>query len=622
MNELLDHDFESSIRAALTVDAERGPSAPPWEGPRAMVSSPRSSLRWVTVAASVLVVATLGALTFLVTRSGAPGTVDGAPTPETTIAASGSDPDWTPIAVPAIEPRSGFVAVQTDTGWFVWGGYTTRAADNQEISKNDGAYFDNATGTWTALPTAPISNDFRAAYGVWTGAEVVVVVANDEPRLAAFDPVTFQWRDIPVSDELRAAWPLGDGGSYSRGSHRFAGGKFVMFFPNTSTGVPVLLVLDLSTGEFRQGAAPPMTSDDLVIGVAASSDQFFVAGAGQRNSDSACTGTSTPLFTYDITTDTWNTAFLPHGNWQPAFIAWTGNALLAGGGRTCGSNTAVRTSSLYDPVTDTWNEMAAMTDDLPFTVLEPLVSEGRVIVAGESGRPSVYYLDSDAWWSGPALFPGRTVGDLHLASFTDRLVTWSAGAWERMSDGSLRCCEPEMTALELAIPTFPQPASTAPADTIEPTPIEPVDLACATGVYLLVEGDTPRAVATKFDIKVDELTAANVNTPGFPAFAAGTSIVIPYSGSSGCGAAIAVHMGPTASAEQVALVRDVLRALDSPFEPARNRELAGVDGAVTFLLFADELFGVPASEPIGVDAVAAELKALPMVAKVDVLVTP
>ena len=76
MNELLDHDFEASVRAALAHDAERAPRAPQWEGLQATVSDQRSSLRWVTVAAAVLVLAALGTMAFLVTRSDAPGTAD------------------------------------------------------------------------------------------------------------------------------------------------------------------------------------------------------------------------------------------------------------------------------------------------------------------------------------------------------------------------------------------------------------------------------------------------------------------------------------------------------------------------------------------------------------------
>jgi LysM repeat protein len=50
---------------------------------------------------------------------------------------------------------------------------------------------------------------------------------------------------------------------------------------------------------------------------------------------------------------------------------------------------------------------------------------------------------------------------------------------------------------------------------------------CAPGSYTIVEGDYPGKVASKFDVTVDALNAANVNTSGYSAFYVGLEIVIP-----------------------------------------------------------------------------------------------
>jgi LysM repeat protein len=50
---------------------------------------------------------------------------------------------------------------------------------------------------------------------------------------------------------------------------------------------------------------------------------------------------------------------------------------------------------------------------------------------------------------------------------------------------------------------------------------------CAPGTYTLVEGDYPGKVASKFDVTVDALNAANVNTSGYSSFYVGLEIVIP-----------------------------------------------------------------------------------------------
>ena len=50
---------------------------------------------------------------------------------------------------------------------------------------------------------------------------------------------------------------------------------------------------------------------------------------------------------------------------------------------------------------------------------------------------------------------------------------------------------------------------------------------CAAGTYVIQEGDLPSRVAAKFDVTLEQLDAANVNTQGYKAFIVGVTIVIP-----------------------------------------------------------------------------------------------
>ena len=50
---------------------------------------------------------------------------------------------------------------------------------------------------------------------------------------------------------------------------------------------------------------------------------------------------------------------------------------------------------------------------------------------------------------------------------------------------------------------------------------------CKAGEYVIVAGDTPSGVAKKFDVTVDQLNAANADTPGYGGFVVGITIVIP-----------------------------------------------------------------------------------------------
>ena len=64
----------------------------------------------------------------------------------------------------------------------------------------------------------------------------------------------------------------------------------------------------------------------------------------------------------------------------------------------------------------------------------------------------------------------------------------------------------------------------------EATPTETIPDAgdnCAPGTYTIVEGDYLGKVASKFDVTVEALNAANVNTSGYSAFYVGLEIVIP-----------------------------------------------------------------------------------------------
>ena len=50
---------------------------------------------------------------------------------------------------------------------------------------------------------------------------------------------------------------------------------------------------------------------------------------------------------------------------------------------------------------------------------------------------------------------------------------------------------------------------------------------CQAGSYVIEDGDIPSRVAEKFDVTLDQLNAANVNTNGYDAFIVGITIVIP-----------------------------------------------------------------------------------------------
>jgi hypothetical protein len=95
----------------------------------------------------------------------------------------------------------GFALVWTGRSILTWGGGCCGDA------RSDGASYDPATNTWTALPTSPLKG--RYTVGVWTGTELLIAGGNDaEGRTfddaAAYDPTTRRWRTLARMPAARA----------------------------------------------------------------------------------------------------------------------------------------------------------------------------------------------------------------------------------------------------------------------------------------------------------------------------------------------------------------------------------------------------------------------------------
>ncbi len=81
--------------------------------------------------------------------------------------------------------------------------------------------------------------------------------------------------------------------------------------------------------------------------------------------------------------------------------------------------------------------------------------------------------------------------------------------------------------------TQPGTEPTTPAETT--TTLAGGGSNCAQGSYTIQDGDLPGTVATKFNVTVAQLDAANANTKGYKNFIVGVKIIIPASNATGCG---------------------------------------------------------------------------------------
>lgn len=106
-----------------------------------------------------------------------------------------------------------------------------------------------------------------------------------------------------------------------------------------------------------------------------------------------------------------------------------------------------------------------------------------------------------------------------LANYND----WPSGINQPIYPGDLILIPPGAL-----IPEIPElDAEAATPSSVSQTTLPGTGGECVEGTYILVAGDIPFRVAERFDITVDQLNAANANTPGYAGFVVGTEIKIP-----------------------------------------------------------------------------------------------
>jgi len=187
---------------------------------------------------------------------------------------------------------------------------------------------------------------------------------------------------------------------------------------------------------------------------------------------------------------------------------------------SCGSAESAATQS-------TVNLNAAST---AFVVREPAttVPVDSVAVAGELGAVVEGTQDytvqaGDAWYVLVTRF-GVSIEDLLAVNeWTDPATFPFPGAVILIPPGG-------KSVAEVAAGTAATETATAADPAADAAPTETIPVAgdnCAPGTYTIVADDFEGKVAGKFDVTVEALRAANVNTNGYSAFFPGLEIVIP-----------------------------------------------------------------------------------------------
>lgn len=194
----------------------------------------------------------------------------------------------------------------------------------------------------------------------------------------------------------------------------------------------------------------PMPAGREGAGAAVLGSRIYVAGGNQGGSAHAT------VDAFDPATGTWDSspADLHHPRAHFALVS-TGAELFAIGGETGPGFTGVMASvERYDPVSNTWTEVAPLPEPRSFLAAGAL-NDGALIVAAGGGSvggtpsstPYIYDVADDSWRPGPPML--FTVGVAGGAVLGNGFYLWSSGG---------PCSEPG----QIFIPEITTPFSTRP----------------------------------------------------------------------------------------------------------------------------------------------------------------
>lgn len=258
---------------------------------------------------------------------------------------------WSAIATPSLTPRYGHGAVWSTTTneMLVWGGYNSSG-----VLVNDGAAYDPATNTWTAMAPSPLSPRRRHTM-VWTGTELVIwgglsTSSTSSAYLrdgARYDPKTKVWTKFPdptpdfdARYDNAAVWSgkemlvWGGIGTYvsssygkSDGARYLPGGSWTRF--NVSSPD----IFSTGTVATRTAIQSWFGGGKLWLWSGATVSSSYYAGGGPALAGGA---------SYDPATDKWTTMDVTAAptSRARATVVWTGKEAIIWGGSSYGTGSS------------------------------------------------------------------------------------------------------------------------------------------------------------------------------------------------------------------------------------------------------------------------------------------
>jgi hypothetical protein len=345
---------------------------------------------------------------------------------------------WSDLPASSVAPRFQHVAVSTDTGVLIWGGYGSD-------SLSDGAFFDSATRRWRSLPDAPLASDRGDAVGVWTGREVVLINGIDgHVRAAAFEPSAFEWRTLPDPPISNAANMMTkavvvDGTivvvAVSEEGEGGARNEIATFTPAGGDDDPA--------GAWSIGEPPPGSFGSGFDAVVVGSEVVVVA---RRDSGGKSCGDAV-VYAYAPGGDAWRTLpSAPIANVYGPAVVSTGSELFVGGGVECGAAATAAgvpegraQAFLLNPVTGVWRPTSDAPAPLRGDSRYAEVWSGRFAVGrGPDGAPILYDPAADRWHVAAPTPLGEAYSEVPWIWQNGQLVLTSGGVGDEQGG----CCRP------------------------------------------------------------------------------------------------------------------------------------------------------------------------------------
>lgn len=185
----------------------------------------------------------------------------------------------------------------------------------------------------------------------------------------------------------------------------------------------------------------------------------------------------------------------------------------------CGDNATATTSSVLNLESTNWATLPPTPSTIPVTTLPGPAQPGQ-----PTTEPTQYTIQSGDVPFTVANKYGITLDALNLANIdTSGYSAFYVGLKIIIPAGAV-------TPQSTLVPDPTQPET--PAQTT--TTLAGLASNCIAGKYKIQDGDLPGTVATKFDVTIDQLNAANTDAKGYKNFIVGVEIIIPKTNAPGC----------------------------------------------------------------------------------------